>query len=164
MHRRKQAAAELYPTPSDPWLFLLFLSLVNQRGKKSFGYKYQSSCKTKKRDYLAFGSWETLVAPPPPRLVTIIRLSDCRTWKIKLRGECWLLSRRWRRCSVHEERSVRAPWREKNDSVGAGSEDWLILSPSLLSLCWSKSMAPRWQWTKPRHDRENRDRKRGQRN
>lgn len=158
MHRRKQAAAELYPTPSDSWLFLLlFLSLVNQRGQKSFGYKYQNSCKTKQRRLFdIFGSWETLVGPHNNGQT--IRLGK------ELRGECWLLSRRWRRCSVHEERSVRAPWREQKWFCRRRLRGLIdSFPPSLLSLCWSKSTAPRWQWTKPRRDRENRDRKRGQR-
>lgn len=154
---KQQLNSTLLPLIHD--CFFFFLSLVNQRGKKILWIQISKLMQTKKKRKLGRLGVEKLWLAP----IKLVRLSDCRSWKRNLGGECWLLSRRWRRFSVHVDRSVRPLGVKKNDSVGAGSEDWLILSPSLLSLCWSKSTAPRWQWTKPRRDRENRDRKRGQR-
>lgn len=102
LHAQEKASSS-WCLPYSLWFMIVssFLSLVNQRGQKSFGYKYQNSCK-KKEIIWHLGVVKLWLAP-----ITLVRLSDCRSWKRKLGGECWLLSRRWRRCSVHEERSVR---------------------------------------------------------
>lgn len=137
-----------------------FLSLVNQRGKIPWIQisKLMQNKTKQKRDYLAFGSCETLVGPR--KSGQTIRLQDLETYSEVNVGCC----PGGGAVALCMRSALSGPLGVKNDSVGAGSEDWLILSPpSLLSLCWSKSTAPRWQWTKPRRDRENRDRKRGQR-
>lgn len=103
LHAEKKASSS-WTLPYSLWFMIVssfFIFGKSKRKKNPLDTNIKTHAK-KKEIIWHLGVVKLWLAP-----ITLLRLSDCRSWKRKLGGECWLLSRRWRRCSVHVDRSAR---------------------------------------------------------